>query len=298
MRMCVDYRGLNAVTIKNKYPMPCIDELFDQLQGAKYFTKIDLRSGYHQIRIRAEDVPKTAFRTRLGHFEFLVMPFGLTNAPATFMTQMDSTFRPNLGKFVVVFLDDILVYSRSEEEHWEHLRKVFDLLRAHKLFAKESKCEFFKTEVHYLGHIIPNEGIMMDPSKVEAIIQWPHPKNLEELQIFLGLAGFYRKFIRDYAKIAVPMTNQLKAKGRNFSWGEEQQRSFDKLKVAIATAPILAVVDPHKPFVVEIDASSTVIGAVLLQDGRPRLLLRVKSSIVHNKITQPMSVSYLLLYML
>ena len=137
------------------------------------------------------------------------------------------------------------------------------------MFAKKSKCEFFKTQVHYLGHIISHERILMDPSKVEAILNWPHPKNLEELQIFLGLAGFYRKFIRDYAKIAVPMTNQLKAKGRNFFWGEEQQRSFDKLKVAIATAPILAVVDPHKPFVVETDASSTAIGAVLLQDGRP-----------------------------
>ena len=186
MFMCVDYRGLNAVTINNKYPLPRIDELFDQLQGAKYFTKIDLRSGYHQICKRAEDVPTITFCTCLGHFEFLVMPFGLTNAPATFMTQMDSTLRPYLGKFVVVFLDDILVYSRSKEEHWEHLCKVFDLLRVHTLFAKESKCEFFKTEVHYLGHIISHEGIMMDPSKVVAILNWPHPKNLEELQIFLG----------------------------------------------------------------------------------------------------------------
>ena len=151
----------------------------------------------------------------------------------------------------------------------EHLRLVFELLRAHKLYAKESKCEFFKEKIHYLGHIISNEGIMMDPDKVDAIVRWPHPTNLEELQIFLGLAGFYRKFIRDYAKIAVPMTNQLKDKGRSFTWGEEQQRSFDTLKIAISTAPILAMVDPHKPFVVETDASATAIGAVLIQDARP-----------------------------
>ena len=269
MRMCVDYRGVNAITIKNKYPLPRVDELFDQLNGARYFSKIDLRSGYHPVRIQPQDVPKTAFRTRFGNYEFLVMPFGLTNAPATFMTLMDRVLRPYLGNFVVVFLDDILIYSRSEEEHLEHLRLVFELLRAHKLYAKESKCEFFKEQVHYLGHIISNKGIMMDPDKVDAIVRWPHPTNLEELQIFLGLAGFYRKFIQDYAKIAVPMTNQLKDKGRSFTWGEEQQRSFDKLKVAIATAPILAIVDPHKPFVVETDASATAIGAVLIQDGRP-----------------------------
>ena len=144
MRMCIDYRGVNAITIKNKYPLPRVDELFDQLHGARYFSKIDLRSGYHQVRIRAEDVAKTAFRTKFGHYEFLVMPFGLTNAPATFMTLMDSVLRPYLGKFVVVFLDDILIYSKTESEHLEHLRLVFDKLREHALYAKQSKCEFFK----------------------------------------------------------------------------------------------------------------------------------------------------------
>ena len=169
MRLCVDYRGLNALTIKNKYPLPRIDELFDQLNGAWYFTKIDLRSGYHQVRIRTQDVSKTAFQTRFGHYEFLVMPFGLTNAPATFMTLMDSVLRPYLGKFVVVYLDDILIYSRSLEEHLDHLKKVFELLRAHKLYAKESKCEFCRTQIHYLGHLISAEGLQMDPSKVEVI---------------------------------------------------------------------------------------------------------------------------------
>ena len=150
------------------------------------------------------------------------MPFGLTNAPATFMTLMDSVLRPYLGKFVIVFLDDILIYSKTEEDHLEHLRLVFDLLREHKLYAKESKCEFLQTEIHYLGHVISAQGVQMDMSKVEAIAHWPHPTNLEELQIFLGLAGFYRKFVRDYAKIAVPMTDQLKAQGKTFTWGEQQ----------------------------------------------------------------------------
>ena len=173
MRMCVDYCSLNAVTIKNKYLLPKIDELFDQLKGAKYFSKIDLRSGYHQVRIHADDIPKTMFRTRFGHYEFLVMPFGLTNAPATFMALMDSVLRPYLGKFVIVFLDDILVYSTTLDEHAEHLRKVFQLLRENSLYAKESKCEFFKDSIQYLSHVIFTEGIAMDASKVDAILQWP-----------------------------------------------------------------------------------------------------------------------------
>ena len=170
MRMCIDYRSLNQITIKNKYPMPRIDELFDQLKGAKYFSKIDLRTGYHQVRIREQDVPKTAFRTRFGHYEFLVMPFGLTNAPASFMMLMDTVLRPYLGKFVVVFLYDILVYSKTRKEHKEHLRLVFELLRQHLLFAKKSKCEFFAEEIQYLGHIISAAGMQMDPEKVDAIL--------------------------------------------------------------------------------------------------------------------------------
>ena len=197
------------------------------------------------------------------------MPFGLTNAPATFMKLMNNVLRPYLGKFVVVFLDDILIYSRTREEHLEHLRKVFQLLRENSLYAKESKCEFFAEEVKYLGHIISRDGIRMDREKVQAILEWLEPKNLEELQIFLGMSGFYRRFIRDYAKIAVPMTNQLKGKGKTFEWGEDQKKSMQKLKVAIATAPILYIVDPNKPFVVETDASNFAVGAVLTQEGRP-----------------------------
>ena len=264
MQMCIDYRGLNAITIKNKYPLARVDELFDQLHGARYFSKIDLHSGYHQVPIQIEDIAKMAFRTKFGHYEFLVMPFGLTNAPATFMTLMDGVLRPYLGKFVVVFLDDILIFNKTEEEHIEHLRLVFEKLRTQALYAKQSKCDFFKNEIHYLGHVISYASIKMDKDKVDAILIWPHPTMVEELQIFLGMSGFYRKYVRDYAKLLIPMTNQLKKQGKSFNWGESQEQSFMKLKVALATAPILVVVDPLKPYVVEMDESDKAIGAILL----------------------------------
>ena len=165
MRLCVDYRDLNAVTIKNKYPLPRIDDLFDQLKGAKFFSKIDLRSGYHQLRVRQEDISKTAFRTRYGQFEFTVMPFGLTNAPAFFMTLMNKVFMEELDRFVVVFIDDILVYSKSAEEHGQHLRVVLEKLRKHQLYAKFSKCEFWLQRVSFLGHVLTAEGVEVDPEK-------------------------------------------------------------------------------------------------------------------------------------
>src|SRR4051812_38574278 len=172
LRLCIDYRKLNAVTVKNKYPMPRIDDLFDQLKGAKCFSKIDLRTGYHQLRVREQDTEKTAFRTRYGLYEFTVMPFGLTNAPAVFMDMMNRIFRPYLDKFVVVFVDDILIYSASEAEHEEHLRIALQLLRDNKLYAKYSKCEFWLSEVKFLGHVVSGEGISVDPSKIEAVTKW------------------------------------------------------------------------------------------------------------------------------
>uniref|UniRef100_UPI0035D035F9 reverse transcriptase family protein n=1 Tax=Bartonella sp. AC142YNZD TaxID=3243448 RepID=UPI0035D035F9 len=172
LRLCIDYRKLNRVTIKNKYPLPRIDDLFDQLKGSRYFSKIDLRSGYHQLRIRAEDVAKTAFRTRYGHYEFLVMPFGLTNAPAAFMDLMNRIFSPYLDQFVVTFIDDILIYSRKKEEHKENLIIVLQTLREHQMFAKLSKCEFWLSEVRFLGHVVSSEGISVDPSKIEAVLNW------------------------------------------------------------------------------------------------------------------------------
>lgn len=198
MRMCVDYRALNDITIKNSYPLPRVEELFDQLQGAKYFSKIDLRSGYHQIRIHPDDVEKTAFRTRYGHYEFLVLPFGLTNAPATFMHLMNEVLRPFLDDFAMAFLDDILIYSKTYEEHLKHIRAVLDKLRQENLYAKLSKCEFLKSEVEFLGHRVGANGVRMLEDKVKAIVDWPTPTKVGEVRSFLGLAGYYRKFIKDF----------------------------------------------------------------------------------------------------
>jgi hypothetical protein len=189
-RMCIDYRELNKLTIKNRYPLPRIDALFDQLQGAKYFSKIDLRSGYHQLRVREEDVPKTAFSTRYGHFEFLVMPFGLTNAPAFFMDLMNRVCKPYLDKFIIVFIDDILIYSKTKKEHEVHLRKALELLRAEKLYGKFSKCEFWLEEVKFLGHVVDKDGIKVDPSKIEAVENWRRPETPTEIRQFLGLGPY------------------------------------------------------------------------------------------------------------
>ena len=209
LRMCIDYRQINKVTVKNKYPLPRIEDLFDQLRGASVFSKIDLRSGYYQLRVKEVDVPKTAFRTRYGHFEFLVMPFGLTNAPAAFMNLMNRVFRPYLDQFVVVFIDDILVYSKDAQEHENHLRIVLQTLRKNQLFAKLSKCDFWLKEVSFLGHIVSAEGIRVDPVKIEAIVNWKLPRNVTEVRSFLGLAGYYRRFVQGFSVIASSLTRLL-----------------------------------------------------------------------------------------
>jgi len=265
LRLCVDYRALNKITIKNRYPLPRVEDLTDRLTGAKYFTKIDLYSGYHQVRIREEDVPKTAFRTRYGHFEFLVLPFGLTNAPATFMTLMNDIFREFLDKFVVVYLDDILVYSKTKEEHYKHLHQVLNTLRKHKLYAKISKCELFQTKVEYLGHYISDQGISVDERKVVAIKNWNIPTNLTELRSFLGLANYYRKFVLNYSTIASPLT-QLLHKDQPYVWGELQQVAFNEIKERLTSTPVLLIPNPELPFTVTTDASDLAIGAVLSQN--------------------------------
>jgi RNase H-like domain found in reverse transcriptase/Reverse transcriptase (RNA-dependent DNA polymerase)/Integrase zinc binding domain/Retroviral aspartyl protease/Chromo (CHRromatin Organisation MOdifier) domain len=265
MRMCIDYRALNRITIKNSYPLPRVDELFDRLQGARYFSKIDLRSGYHQIRIAPEDVPKTAFRTRYGHYEFLVLPFGLTNAPATFMHLMHQALRPLLDECALVFLDDILIYSKTLEEHEQHVRRVLDALREQKLYAKESKCEFFKHEVEFLGHRVGQDGVRMMEDKVEAIREWPKPRSVRDVRAFLGTAGYYRKFIRDFSAIAAPLSDLTKD-GVSFEWLAQHETAFAKLKAAIAQGPVLILPNPSLPFVVHTDASGFAVGAVLQQD--------------------------------
>ncbi|KAK5784835.1 hypothetical protein PVK06_039374 [Gossypium arboreum] len=267
MRLCIDYRQLNKATIKNKYPLPRIDDLFDQLKGASVFSKIDLRSGYYQLRIRDSDVPKTAFRTRYGHYEFLVMPFGLTNAPAVFMDLMNRIFRPYLDRFVVVFIDDILVYSRNETEHAEHLRLVLQILRDKQLYAKFSKCEFWLREVSFLGHVVSASGIRVDPNKISAILNWKPPRNITEVRSFLGLAGYYRRFVKGFSTIATPMTKLLQ-KDVKFEWTEKCQKSFDQLKTYLTEAPILVQPESGKEFVIYSDASLLGLGCVLMQEGR------------------------------
>ncbi|GKC66755.1 putative reverse transcriptase domain-containing protein [Tanacetum coccineum] len=215
MRLCIDYRELNRITVRNKYPLPRIDDLFDQLQGAKFFSKIDLRSGYHQLRVKEQDISKTAFRTRYGHYEFLVMPFGLTNAPAVFMDLMNRVFHEYLDKFVIVFIDDILVYSKTREEHEDHLCIVLEILRQKKLYAKFSKCDFWLGQVAFLGHIVSADSISMDLVKVEAITKWPRPTTVTEVRSFLGLAGYYRRFVEGFSLLAIPLT-KLMRKGEKF----------------------------------------------------------------------------------
>ncbi|GKC74636.1 putative reverse transcriptase domain-containing protein [Tanacetum coccineum] len=263
-RMCIDYRELNKLTVKNRYPLPRIDDLFDQLQGSSIYSKIDLRSGYHQLRVREEDIPKTAFRTRYGHYEFRVMPFGLTNAPAVFMDLMNRVCKPYLDKFVIVFIDDILIYSRNEKEHEEHLKTILELLKKEELYAKFSKCEFWINTVKFLGHVIDSSGIHVDPAKIEAVKNWASPTTPSEIRQFLGLAGYYRRFIEGFSKIAKPMT-ELTQKNQKFDWGEEQEEAFQLLKQKLCAAPILALPEGSEDFVVYCDASIKGLGAVLMQ---------------------------------
>ncbi|GJW24641.1 putative reverse transcriptase domain-containing protein [Tanacetum coccineum] len=267
MRMCIDYRELNKLTIKNRYPLPRIDDLFDQLQGACCFSKIDLHSGYHQLRVREEDIPKIAFKTRYGHFEFIVRPFGLTNAPAIFMDLMNRVCKPYLDKFVIVFIDDILIYSKSEEEHEVYLKTILDLLKKEKLYAKFSKCEFWLKEVQFLGHVVNRDGIHVDPSKVESVKNWKIPESSTEIRSFLGLAGYYRRFIENFSKIAKPLT-LLTQKNKTYVWGDKQDEAFRILKEKLCNAPVLALPDGPDDFVVYCDASKQGFGCVLMQRGK------------------------------
>ncbi|GKC39078.1 putative reverse transcriptase domain-containing protein [Tanacetum coccineum] len=263
-RMCIDYRELNRLTVKNRYPLPRIDDLFDQLQGSRVYSKIDLRSGYHQLRVREEDIPKTAFRTRYGHYEFQVMPFGLTNAPAVFMDLMNRVCKPYLDRFVIVFIDDILIYSKSRKEHEGHLKLILRLLKKEELYAKFSKCEFWLSKVQFLGHVIDREGIHVDPAKIESIKDWASPKTPTEIHQFLGLAGYYRRFIKGFSKIARPIT-KLTQKSIKFDWGEKAKAAFQLLKQKLCSAPILALPEGSENFMVYCDASHKGLGAVLMQ---------------------------------
>jgi hypothetical protein len=235
-QICVDYHSLNEVTIKNKYPLPQIKDLFDQMKGASVFSKIDLRSRYHQLRIRESDIPKIAFCTRYGLYEYTVMSFRLTNVPAYFMYLMNKVFMEYLDKFMVVFIDDISVYSETEE-HEKHLRLVLEKLRANQLYAKFNKCEFWLTKVAFLGHVISARGVSVDPGKVKDVLNWQSPTDVSEIHSFLGLAGYYHRFIQDFSKIAKPMMRLLE-KGKVFMWTQDCQECFGELKKPLTTAPV------------------------------------------------------------
>ena len=296
LRMCIDYRALNKVTHRNTYPLPRIDDLMDNLSGAKYFSSLDLTSGYHQLVLSEEDRPKTAFNTHFGKFEYKVLPMGLCNAPAVFQSAMNTLFGPLLNRCVCVYLDDILIFSRSEKEHLRHLRMVLTVLKDNDLKAKRSKCKFFVPELKFLGHIVSAEGIRPDPRKVETVHDWPTPVSAYEVRQFHGLANYFRKFIRGFAATAAPLTDLLKGIPANdrtgkllrygrlpqpqkermvadfkAKWTPQCQTSFDALKHALTSAPVLAMPDPQKPYVMVADACECppAIGAVLIQDGRP-----------------------------
>jgi hypothetical protein len=242
--------------------------MLDELNGAIIFFKVDLCSGYHQIRMKLVDEWKTAFKTTFGLYEWLVMPFGLTNAPSTFMRLMNEVLRPFIGLFVVVYFDDILIYNKSMKEHLEHLRAVFEALRAARLFGNMDKCTFCTQRVSFLGYVVTPQGIEVDSSKVEALQGWPTPTTVTQIRSFLVLAGFYRRFVRDFSSIAAPL-HELTKKGVSFDWGPTQEKAFNTLKDKLTHAPVLQLPDFQKVFELECDASGIGLGAVVLQEGKP-----------------------------
>jgi hypothetical protein len=254
LRMVQDYRYLNKITIKNRYPLPRIDDLLDSICGMKYFTSLDLTSGYYQIRITEEDVPKTAFRTPFGLYQFKVLTFGLTNAPATFQSVMNDMLRPYVGKFVVVYLDDILIFSKTAEEHLSHLRQVLQTLRENQFYANPKKCDFMKEEIFFLGHRVSANGLKVDPEKVRAVADWRVPRDVHGVLSFLGLANYFRRFLQGYSKMVVPLTD-LTRKDMRFIWTSECQEAFEKVKHALTNAPVLAPPELGRPFEVVLDAS-------------------------------------------
>ena len=264
LRPCIDYRGLNDITVKNKYPLPLMSGAFELLQGATFFSKLDLRNAYHLVRIRDGDEWKTAFNTPSGHYEYLVMPFGLTNAPAVFQSLVNDVLRDMVNKFLFVYLDDILICSRSLPEHVRHVRSVLQRLLENQLFVKAEKCVFHQPSTSFLGFVVSQRGLEMDPAKVKAVVEWPTPQSRKDLQRFLGFANFYRRFVRNFSSVVAPLTC-LTSSSIRFVWNEAAEKAFRVLKSHFSTAPVLTTPDPTRQFVVEVDASDVGVGAVLSQ---------------------------------
>lgn len=264
LRPCIDYRGLNDITRKDRYPLPLMSSAFELLHGCSFFTKLDLRNAYHLVRIREGDEWKTAFNTPMGHYEYLVMPFGLTNAPAVFQALVNDILRDMLNKFVFVYLDDILIFSRSLPDHVNHVRQVLQRLLENQLYVKAEKCEFHCNTTSFLGYVVSAGAIQMDQQKVKAVVDWAPPTTRRELQRFLGFANFYRRFIRNFSALAAPLT-ALTSTAARFVWSPAADEAFTSLKKRFTSAPILIQPDPDRQFIVEVDASDVGVGAVLSQ---------------------------------
>ncbi|KAI2653726.1 Transposon Tf2-9 polyprotein [Labeo rohita] len=265
LRPCFDYHGLNEVTVKFRYPLPLVPAALEKLCQARYYTKLDLRNAYNLIRIREGDEWKTAFSTTSGHYEYLVMPFGLANCLSIFQSFMNDVFRDMLDKWVIVYIDDILIYSNALSGHIQHVRTVLKRLIQYQLYVKLEKCELQQTSTSFLGYIISQDGVAMDENKVEAVLKWPQPRTLKELQSFLGFANFYRRFIRNFSSVAAPLTAMTKRQTTRLTWSPDALRAFDELRERFTSVPILRHPDPNEPFIVEVDASNTGVGAILSQ---------------------------------
>jgi transposase InsO family protein len=268
MRLCVDYRAINKITVKNRYPLPRIDECLEQLGSAKYFSTLDLKSGYHQVRLRDQDKEKTAFNTRYGQFQFKVLPFGLTNAPPTFQSLMNRVLEEFKDKFALVYLDDILIFSPTLDQHEQHVRMVLDKLREHHLYLNPEKCRFGVQELSFVGYKVTANGILPEDAKVKKVQEWPTPTNVQEVRQFLGLASYYRRFIANFANIAAPMSDLTQGTGskcRKIEWTTKCEEAFQALKQSLTNAPILRAPDSSRPYIIYTDASDFACGAVLCQ---------------------------------
>ena len=289
LRLCVDYRGLNKITIPNRYPLPLMQELQDRVQGAQWFTKMDLKNGFNLIRIRKGDEWKTAFRTRYGLYEFQVMPFGLTNAPSTFQNMMNHILSDVLDVGVLAYMDDIMVYAKTEEEHDRLVKDVLGRLQKHGLAVSPEKCVWKTHDVEFLGYRIGRNGVSMSQDKVEAVLSWTRPTSVKEIQSFLGFANFYRGFIRDYSRVARPMTELTKKKSGSWEWTPDAEAAFEELKRRFTSAPILAHFEATKPVILETDASDFALGAVLSQRDDEGKLHPVA---FHSRKFQPAEINY------